>query len=128
SELDEGRSEFRQCRRQPLAGATPGAAAWARQHPTDEQDRRCQAGALDERGQWLERAMALQRARDRQQAKDVAQRPQHGSIGQMRQAEWSAAMPPVKLRNMTCSRPCSAMSRASSSCGGNRRMLSTRYW
>ena len=46
--------------------------------------------------------------------------------GQSRQAEWSAAIPPVRLRYRARSSPAAATISASALCDGKRRMLSTR--
>src|SRR5580698_9710214 len=71
--------------------------------------------------------MAERQRRPGQKASGMQQAQRTGqNTHQRRQAECMAAMPPDRLRTLTCSRPASAIIWANFACGGKRRMLSAR--
>ena len=77
------------------------AAAAAHEQPADAQQRRRRRDVVEQE----QRVVARQDQRDPDEAGEVAaaaEEPEHRAApGQSRQAEWSAAMPPVRLRNLT---------------------------
>ena len=75
--------------------------------------------------QQEQRIVAREAAADGKQAKQVAQVGQHGFI-QIRRAECSAAMPPLRSRTATLRKPAAVIISANRSWFGKRRMLSTR--
>ena len=108
-------------------GRPRGAGAAPPEQPGDAQTaarrRRCRSSGNSASCRARVSAIRTRRARLRQ----AAQEPEHrvGSL-QSRQAECSAATPPVRLRNCARSRPAAAIISDNSLCGGKRRMLSTR--
>src|SRR5208283_1341851 len=131
SELDEARAHFGERRGQPLARARLGRIGTASEQAGDAQQR----GSSGNRIQREQRVVPREGQANSDKANEVAgaaQKPERrltrkpvGKL-QRRQAEWSAATPPVRVRNLTCSRPARAIISASTVCRGKPRMLSTR--
>ena len=90
AQLDEARPQIGECARQFLSGPALGAAPVDAPYQPQDTGRNAQ---LLERA---EHVVAGQGARDHQQAQQRAERTKHG--GYSRQPEWSAAIPPDRLR------------------------------
>ncbi len=132
SELDEARPHLGQRRGQPLARPGGGGAAAPDQPGRAQQWRGAGKAIADGRGRE-QRVVPRQRQADPDETNEVAtaaEKPEHPRTlrarDQSRQAEWSAAMPPVRLRNRARSSPAAEIRSRSAPCGGNRRILSTR--
>ncbi len=132
SELDEARPHLGEGGGKPFARTSDGAAA-APDQPGRAQQRR--AADPFERKQRVVPRQGQRDAGETGEMADAAEKPEHRRTspqfprwrrGQSRQAEWSAAMPPVRLRNRARSSPAAPIISDNALCGGKRRMLSTR--
>src|SRR5262249_25238099 len=121
AELDEARAQLPERDRQALALAQAAHHLGRRPDPAGDAQEGREAHDI---AQGEERIVPGQGPADPDKRPQMTQRAKH--VGQSRQPECIAAMPPERLRYFTWSKPTARMRSASSSCGGKRRMLSAR--
>ena len=101
AKLDKARAQLPECRGEPLTGARRSDGTAAREGAAQPQ----QGSSGRDGVQRKERVVPRQGHTDPDQPGEVAGTPQQPELEvgarQRRQAEWSAATPPVRLRNLT---------------------------